>query len=122
MNQVEKHGEGIILMHDFKQHTAEALPELIRQLKAGGYKVVHMKPKEPVKTIAQYDEMVAKEVKLPGFRPGKAPRRLLEARMGSEIARDQATPDPAEFRPVPTIFDGNQQVGPEPCNRGVEPT
>jgi hypothetical protein len=27
-------------MHDFKQHTAEAMPELIRQLKAGGYKVV----------------------------------------------------------------------------------
>ena len=32
---------GIILMHDFKRHTAEALPELIQQLKAGGYKVVH---------------------------------------------------------------------------------
>jgi hypothetical protein len=42
MNQLEKHGKGIILMHDFKQHTAEALPELLRQLKAGGYKVVHM--------------------------------------------------------------------------------
>ena len=36
---------GIILMHDFKRHTAEALPELIQQLKAGGYKVVHMVPK-----------------------------------------------------------------------------
>jgi len=36
---------------------------------------------------------LAKEVKLPGFRPGKAPRRLLEARMGSEIARDQALRD-----------------------------
>ena len=42
MNQLEKHGKGIILMHDFKRHTAEALPELIRELKAGGYKVVHM--------------------------------------------------------------------------------
>ena len=31
-------------MHDFKQHTAEAMQELIRQLKAGGYKVVHMVP------------------------------------------------------------------------------
>ncbi len=36
---------------------------------------------------------LAKEVKMPGFRPGKAPRRLLEARMGSEIARDQALRD-----------------------------
>ncbi len=30
---------------------------------------------------------------MPGFRPGKAPRRLLEARMGTEIARDQALRD-----------------------------
>ncbi len=28
MSQLEKHGKGIILMHDFKRHTAEALPEL----------------------------------------------------------------------------------------------
>jgi trigger factor len=36
---------------------------------------------------------LAKEVKMPGFRPGKAPRRLLEARMGTEAARDQALRD-----------------------------
>jgi peptidoglycan/xylan/chitin deacetylase (PgdA/CDA1 family) len=57
MNQLEKHGKGIILMHDFKQHTAEALPELIRQLKAGGYKIVHMVPKGAVSTVPKYDEM-----------------------------------------------------------------
>src|SRR5215218_11296300 len=36
---------------------------------------------------------LAKEVKMPGFRPGKAPRRLLEARLGTEMARDQALRD-----------------------------
>lgn len=36
---------------------------------------------------------LAKEVRLPGFRPGKAPRRLLEARLGTEVARDQALRD-----------------------------
>jgi trigger factor len=36
---------------------------------------------------------LAKEVKLPGFRPGKAPRQLLEARLGTEAARDQALRD-----------------------------
>jgi len=65
MTKLEKRGKGIILMHDFQQHTGEALPEILRQLKAGGYKVVHMKPKESVQTLAQYDEMVAKEAKLP---------------------------------------------------------
>jgi hypothetical protein len=29
-------------MHDFQHATAEAMPELLRQLKAGGYKIVHM--------------------------------------------------------------------------------
>jgi peptidoglycan/xylan/chitin deacetylase (PgdA/CDA1 family) len=64
MSQLEKHGKGIILMHDFKQHTAEAMPELIRQLKAGGYKVVHMVPKGEVTTVPKYDEMLAHEDKL----------------------------------------------------------
>jgi trigger factor len=36
---------------------------------------------------------LAREVKMPGFRPGKAPRRLLEARLGTEMARDQALRD-----------------------------
>jgi peptidoglycan/xylan/chitin deacetylase (PgdA/CDA1 family) len=64
MSQLEKRGKGIILMHDFKHATAEALPELLRQLKAGGYKVVHMVPKQPVTTVAKYDEMVAQQDKL----------------------------------------------------------
>ena len=36
---------------------------------------------------------LAGEVKIPGFRPGKAPRRLLEARLGSDVGRDQALQD-----------------------------
>jgi len=64
MSQLEKHGKGIILMHDFKRHTAEALPELLRQFKADGYKVVHMVPKGEVTTVPKYDEMLAHEDKL----------------------------------------------------------
>src|SRR5262249_16397273 len=36
---------------------------------------------------------LAREVRVPGFRPGKAPRRLLEARLGTELAREQALQD-----------------------------
>ena len=36
---------------------------------------------------------LAHEVKIDGFRPGKAPRRILEARLGTEMARDQALRD-----------------------------
>ena len=37
--------------------------------------------------------VIAKEVRLPGFRPGKAPRRILEARIGLAPAREQALRD-----------------------------
>lgn len=33
---------------------------------------------------------IAREVRIPGFRPGKAPRKLLEARIGTEAARGEA--------------------------------
>ena len=65
MKKVEKLGKGIILMHDFQKHTAEALPDLLHKLKAGGYKVVKMIAKAPVQTIAQYDNEVLKDAKLP---------------------------------------------------------
>jgi hypothetical protein len=58
MTKLEKNGKGIILMHDFRHGTAEAMPELLRQLKANGYKLVHMVPKAPVTTLAKYDDMV----------------------------------------------------------------
>ena len=58
MTQLAKNGKGILLMHDFHHNTAVALPELLHQLKAGGYKIVHMVPKEPVTTLAKYDDMV----------------------------------------------------------------
>ena len=64
MSQLEKHGKGIILMHDFHRNTAEALPELLRQLKAGGYKVVHMVPKGELATLPKYDAMVRQQDKL----------------------------------------------------------
>ncbi len=58
MTKLAKNGKGMLLMHDFQHATAEAMPELLRQLKAAGYKVVHMVPKQPVTTISKYDDMV----------------------------------------------------------------
>jgi peptidoglycan/xylan/chitin deacetylase (PgdA/CDA1 family) len=65
LTKLEKSGKGIILMHDFQRHTAEALPLLLRRLKAGGYKVVQMKAKAPLQTVAEYDEALVKDMKLP---------------------------------------------------------
>jgi peptidoglycan/xylan/chitin deacetylase (PgdA/CDA1 family) len=65
MTQLEKRGKGIILMHDFHRNTAEALPELLHQLKGSGYKVVHMVPRQSaLTTLPKYDEMVNEPNKL----------------------------------------------------------
>src|SRR5438552_3617075 len=65
MRKVDKLGKGIVLMHDFQKHTAEALPELLHKLKAGGYKVVQLNAKDPLQTLAQYDDQILKDAKLP---------------------------------------------------------
>ncbi|MFH1342102.1 MAG: polysaccharide deacetylase family protein [Pseudomonadota bacterium] len=65
MTRLDKAGKGIILMHDLQKNTAAALPTLLRRLKAGGYKVVHMKAKAQLETLAEYDAMLVKDLKLP---------------------------------------------------------
>jgi peptidoglycan/xylan/chitin deacetylase (PgdA/CDA1 family) len=63
MNKLERKGKGILLMHDIQPTTAKAVPQLLAELKAKGYKVVHLKPKAELKTLAQYDAMIEKDVK-----------------------------------------------------------
>jgi len=70
MDKLKKHGKGIVLMHDFQHATAEAAMDLLNDLKAGGYKVVFMKPKFAVTTIPSYDEQVLKVVSATGGAPG----------------------------------------------------
>jgi peptidoglycan/xylan/chitin deacetylase (PgdA/CDA1 family) len=62
MALLEKRGKGIILMHDIQPHTAAAMPELLKQLKAGGYKVVQMTAKAPIQTLPEYDELINKDM------------------------------------------------------------
>ena len=62
MTKLEKHGKGIILMHDFQQATAKAAPDLLQKLKDGGYKVVQVVGKTPVEPKKEYVDMVLKEM------------------------------------------------------------
>src|SRR4030095_16696204 len=56
MTKLERKGKGIILMHDFQQATAKAVPQILAELNTNGYKVVHMRAKTPLATLAQWDE------------------------------------------------------------------
>ncbi len=78
--KLKKHGKGIMLLHDFQKPTSEAVPELLAQLKANGYKIVHMRAAAPVTTLAEYDEAIIKEQKLPtvSTRPTSSVVRTVE--------------------------------------------
>ena len=62
MAKLEKHGKGIILMHDFQHATSEALPEILKKLKEGGYKVVQITGKTPIEPKKEYVDAVLKEM------------------------------------------------------------
>jgi peptidoglycan/xylan/chitin deacetylase (PgdA/CDA1 family) len=65
MAKLKKFGKGIVLMHDFQQSTAGATADLLNDLKAGGYRIVHMRARVPVTTLAAYDDEIRKDAKLP---------------------------------------------------------
>ena len=75
MTKLDKQGKGIILMHDLQKHTAQALPTLLRRLKAGGYKVVQMKAKEQLETLPEYDALLVKDLKVPAVERASALER-----------------------------------------------
>ena len=52
----------IVLMHDVHAWSANAVKDILAQMKAGGYKVVQMKAKEPLQTLPEYDAIAQKEM------------------------------------------------------------
>jgi peptidoglycan/xylan/chitin deacetylase (PgdA/CDA1 family) len=63
LRKLEKKEKGIVLLHDFQKHTAVGVEDLLNQLKAKGYKVVHMRAKAPAVTLAEYDDKAKAEFK-----------------------------------------------------------
>ena len=73
---------------------APALTTSVEQLDGNKVRLhVAVPASEFDKAIDAAFRKLAAEVKIPGFRPGKAPRRLLEARFGPDVAREQALRD-----------------------------
>jgi peptidoglycan/xylan/chitin deacetylase (PgdA/CDA1 family) len=93
MTRLERKGKGIILMHDFQQATAKAVPDLLNLLKEKGYKVVHMKAKTPLATIAKWDEAAKSEIKgaIGGDRPTSSVIRTIDEAPPSAPAATAAT-------------------------------
>jgi peptidoglycan-N-acetylglucosamine deacetylase len=92
MAQLEKRGKGILLFHDIQPSTAHGIKDILDALKAGGFKVVHMVPKAPAATLAEYDTQADREIahrKLAGAKQPLASRPLVWPQT------DAAKPTPA---------------------------
>jgi len=63
MTKLERKGKGIILMHDSHEWTANAVPEILSQLKSKGYKIVHMTAKGKAESVAQWDDWAKTQLK-----------------------------------------------------------
>jgi peptidoglycan/xylan/chitin deacetylase (PgdA/CDA1 family) len=98
MTKLERKGKGIILMHDFQQATAKAVPTILSELKAKGYKVVHMRAKTAVATLPQWDEAAKAEIKgnIGTDRPVSSVIRTIEEEPSSQAVTAGANP------PAPT--------------------
>jgi peptidoglycan/xylan/chitin deacetylase (PgdA/CDA1 family) len=71
LSRLEAHRRGILLLHDIKPATALALPELLRELKARGYKIVHVVPATPdrPKTVTEPEQWAVRTAPEPKVWP-----------------------------------------------------
>jgi peptidoglycan/xylan/chitin deacetylase (PgdA/CDA1 family) len=60
VRQLLEKRKGIVLFHDIQPSTANALKGLLDELKARGFRVVHIIPKVPATSLADYDAMADK--------------------------------------------------------------
>lgn len=101
LTKIERKGKGIILLHDFQQATAKALPTLLDELKAKGYKVVHMTAKAPVVTLEKWDEAAKSEIKgvVGGGRPTSSVVRTIDQGAAQPVV--QTAPSTADAKGPP---------------------
>jgi peptidoglycan/xylan/chitin deacetylase (PgdA/CDA1 family) len=62
ISRIEARGKGILLLHDIQPATALAFPELLHELKARGFKIVHVVPAtaDRPKTVSEPEQWVAR--------------------------------------------------------------
>jgi peptidoglycan/xylan/chitin deacetylase (PgdA/CDA1 family) len=63
LDQLTREKKGILLFHDIQPSTAGALSSLLAELKARGFKVVHLVAKEAPVTLPEFDAIAAKALK-----------------------------------------------------------
>lgn len=120
MSRLKAQGKGILLFHDIQRSTAAGIENLLDELAAGGYKVVHMVSKHPVTTIKEYDEIAAKEMerraKSVAERPLSARSVVWPVSTGAELPPTEVL---ANLRPEPAAPRASNIQTPDPKPAGI---
>lgn len=120
MSRLKAQGKGILLFHDIQRSTAAGIEDLLDQLAAGGYKVVHMVSKRSVKTIKEYDELAAKEMerraKAVASRPLSARSVVWPVSTGADLPAVEVL---ANLRPEPAAPSASDIQAPDPKPAGI---
>src|SRR5262247_1328661 len=93
ISRLEARGKGILLLHDIQPATALAMPEILRELKARGFKIVHVVPATPdrPKTVTEPELWAVRHAPEPKIWP-----RTLAVGIES-LEPVLAAPSPASF-------------------------
>src|SRR5262245_40898173 len=96
--------KGIVLFHDIHASTARALPGLLSDLKAKGFRVVHLQPKADAETLADYDTLLQQQAERK--RLASPPHPLAKRAVtwsANALSRAKAE---ADERPAPAAAEG----------------
>ena len=106
ITRLDERGKGIILLHDIQPATAMAIPELLRELKAKGYRVVHVVPRGAAPELREVPVAAAPAPRETEARasavPQPAPPAPVELAAAPPVAAPPA-PEPAAQTPSPDL-------------------
>jgi hypothetical protein len=116
ISRLDEKGKGILLLHDIQPATALALPELLRELKNKGYRIVHVVPRgkgdtsvpvaakpAPVPAEVAAIDVTATSVPAPTTPPVAKPAPALVAIVPPPMATTAAKPTAALAVATPTV-------------------
>ncbi|MBU1212437.1 MAG: polysaccharide deacetylase family protein [Alphaproteobacteria bacterium] len=103
LQRLENRGGGILLFHDIKPATAEALPAILDGLKERGYRVVHLRYRTPVVAEAELVKGFKDQVAEKLAKSQRTPRLMPFYGAISELSDDRAAALAAAAPPVTRI-------------------
>ena len=122
--QLLERRKGILLFHDIQPSTAHVLGKILDALKARGFKVVHVVPKEPATTLPEYDTLADREIarrKVASTKQPLAPRAVTWPQADAVAGPTADAAKPAETLPWATPAAA-AQLPPKAQTSAAQPT